>query len=208
MNNDWLAHVSTLFSLLPLGVFLFVRPQLNPSLRFLLSYLVLSILTEALGFYTSYKQINNTLIFQLYTYCEAILILLFFRSIFDNIILKRLILFFILLTGFCGVVFYFFTLPHEFIFVACAIFIMFLSLRHLYFTYLQALVPFLLQNSLFWLIASFLFYFGTTLFLTLFESYARSLGPELHRTVWSFHNGINIIYNTTLAIGIWKIKKK
>lgn len=206
MKTLLLAHISSLFSLLPLAAFLLLKQKLSATLKLLLAYVLISLVAEAAGFYTSQHRIDNTLIFRIYTYVEALLVFLIFKSFTDSAILKRFILLFMLLTMTLGLLFFSYSLPHEYVFVVCSLLIVFLCVSYLYKTMAEALIPSLLNESRFWLVASFLIYFGTSVFLTLFETYIRSLDQQLHITVWSFHNGINIIYNTSLAISIWKTK--
>lgn len=61
-----------------------------------------------------------------------------------------------------------------------------------------------MKIPLFWINGAFLFYFGSTIFLSLFEEYIRSNGIGLISLLWPIQIIATIILNTLIVIGLYK----
>lgn len=64
------------------------------------------------------------------------------------------------------------------------------------------------KNYFFFINSGLLFYFSSTLFLFLFSNFIHENQNPKFNSLWNFHSLFNIIYNVSLAIGIWRIKKE
>lgn len=62
-------------------------------------------------------------------------------------------------------------------------------------------------DYLFWFNSALLFFFGTTIIITLFESYIRFDSPEIFIFIWPIQLCANILFNLLLLRGLWAMKK-
>ncbi|MBX3164703.1 MAG: hypothetical protein KF900_09485 [Bacteroidetes bacterium] len=69
-------------------------------------------------------------------------------------------------------------------------------------------IPVLTQYYFFWINTAFLWYFTTNLFVLSSEHFFVSPNESYTNFLWGYHLISNIIYNTLLATGVWKIAEK
>lgn len=62
-------------------------------------------------------------------------------------------------------------------------------------------------DYLFWFNSALLFFYGTTIIITLFESYIRFESPEIFIFIWPIQLCANILFNLLLVRGLWAMKK-
>jgi len=203
-----LAYLSEFCSLLPLTAAIIYYRTLNRTLRVLFIYFILSFISEAIGLYTAHNKLDNSFYFTLYSYAESVLVLLAFQTFSQNRIIKRFIPICIGILLFCCPLFFWLSLSHEYPLTLFSIVILSLCVNY-YFNVISELnIPRISAHPYFWLVTALLLYFGTSIFLTLYENYVRNLGQHMHSVVWAYHNVLNIAYNILLSISVWKARTK
>lgn len=206
-----ISYVSAASVLIPFFVCILNFKTLNASLRVLFLYVLISIGFEAIGLILSKNKIHNYLFQHLFTILECTLIVRIYLFQFETKLHKTLI--YSIFSGFLllSLILLFFkggfNQGDNVISTFESCFIIVLSCAYL----LKTLKEITLSKSnnfyFFWLNAGFLLYFSTAFFLFLFDAYLEKLDLPTFYLIYSLHLISNIVYNSLLAIGVWKMKQ-
>lgn len=204
--GDFLINLSSGIVLVPLLILIYRKNGFNGVLNhFLMSLLLVEFVTEVLCFGLAVKGLNNYPVIHVYTLLYAVLLTL----IYFVLLRKRWVLFPILIVGFTFSIEFFFskfqTNTVSYI-LLCGSGILF-SIAYFFSLLNNDSINQIRSHSLFWINSAVLFYFGTTLCLTLFENYIHFENPEINYYIWPIQLIANIIYHLMLSRGIWLTKR-
>jgi hypothetical protein len=200
---DVLSAVSLLSILVPL--FLYFRVSVfNAQLRILLAYLLLSLVVE-LGSLWIILVLHTQNLHLLRAYSVIELLLLAYLYIYELRYQKLRILWPAGLLVFRFLLH--FLLPeHEIRFFGLFSCLLMISLSCIYFyRILDTLeVPVLTRHYFFWINTAVLFYFGGTIFISVFENFIMSASIAVGSMLWIIQLICNIVFHLLLGMGIWK----
>ena len=186
------------FSLIKLSAF-------NKQLKALFIYLLLSLINDSICFAMFLMNQETLIPIEIYSTLQCFLIFYIFSKEFK---LSTPIITIAQLIMFClfGLTFIIPNLKFEIIEGAESFLICSLAFYFFYKVFKKLLIPVLTEYYFFWVNTAFLFYFGTTFILVLFDFYIRNSG-NIGVLLWSIQLMTNIIHNFLLTIGIWKVQK-
>jgi hypothetical protein len=201
----YISEVSVIFPI-SAGLFRFVR--LNAGLRILVFYVFLSGCVDVLSdIIIQYFKHSNTELLRGFTLLEFVLLTLYFRTLFNSKIAKRLLLAAILSFGIIDIICTQFLQPGDaFDSYASAIeslFMVFFPLCYFYKIFAEAVIEKLEKEPSFWIVTAILIYFAGTLFLFLCSDIALTSMKEYFLKYWSINFILNIIFNILLTAGLW-----
>jgi hypothetical protein len=180
-------------------------------LKVLFFYLIICAITEAVSYLLAINKIHNYFVRHLFTFLECTLITTIYFLHFQTNTIRNFIK---------GFYFVFFSLslvimvfnggysgPDNILssYEAC----LFIGLP-LYFLYKEIndrSVPRLNEYYFFWLNSAILIYFGISFFLFLFGVFIEKTDSNVYNYFRGVSLSVNVIYNTLLAVSVWKIKK-
>lgn len=141
------------------GIYLLAKYKL----KYLLTFFLISLIAESIGFYLSNEKRNNVLIFNLYSVFQFIYILNIYTKFHQEKILKSLL---ITIPLICLINIFFIQGPktfHTYSFMLGALIIIAVSIFHLWSLFNLGKVDNILKNSSFWFAIGFLLYFTGSL---------------------------------------------
>ncbi|GHE74507.1 hypothetical protein [Roseivirga thermotolerans] len=201
MNNwDYIFIYSSVFSpLIPIGIYL--TQKHNDRFKVIMLFVFVSFASDLLSIYV--VKGSNYLFLHAYGLVEAMLLFLFFYKVLEN---RRWIPF----LAVCYGIYYtinsllfemgmFNTIGRS---IECLL-IIFLCLRLFYQFFHNEEDLFLEKSPLFWITVGLLTYFSGAFLTFVFSRYILVDEP-----LWILHNISNVLKNTFIAIGLWKMTLK
>jgi hypothetical protein len=153
--------------------------------------------------------IYNFFIIHIYTALFAIIVFLLYRLLIKSRIIIRIGFAIFLIFAVIAIIEFITNcnISNHYAYSALSILAIFFSLA-LFFQMINDLsIQSFRSNGLFWINSAFLFYFGTTFCLTLFEAYIHSENSDLLMQVWPIQLLSNIVFYFMLSRGIWLINR-
>ena len=201
------SHLSSLSVLIPIILCLTKYSAFNNQLKALFFYLLVNLINDIICFILFSNKFSTTLFFEIFTIFEGLIILYIYAKQF-NLSTKVILIYEAALLGLLVIIYIVPGIPSDF--GSASVAILLCSLGVIYFNkvFNELQIPILTNYYFFWLNTAFLFYFGTTFLLSLFENFIRSSAETVSIFLWSIQLACNIIQNFLLSIGIWKIQKK
>lgn len=179
--------------------------------KFLCYFLINHIVSEIVNASLALNKIRNLEAMLFFSLIEGVLLLLLYRSVIEEIPLKRFLKFLTpaYVLGYIGVYFFLdyklyipsYTYPfHQIVMLVTVILFFADRMRRMN-------EIFLTENPMFWISCGFLFFYTGSIFYfalhnTLFADY-----PSISKNGWLIHSTMLVIMNLFLAIGIFKIRK-
>jgi hypothetical protein len=201
-----LADISLFSILLPSGMVLFRWPRLPLSLKFIGIFILIKLILEFTAEFYLRQDTNNMFILHIYTFVEHIFLILYFRSLYEQKIVKHV------LTGLM-VAFLSFsvinvlkwepldTLPSTQRSIECIIG-MLLGLYFFIDLFQKSNVTNLARYPHYWLVSGFLLYFAGTFFLNIVGDVAITTN-QLSYDAYDIHAVVNTILNIIFTIVLW-----
>ncbi len=215
MNSDQLilfGRISTFSVIIPtlFGLYSKIYQNRNASSIFYLQ--CFSLIIELISFYFAYKNINNIVILNLYTFFEFFFIILFYKRFFDDFkpssIHVALIAFFFFLVLTTSFFLNNIKIIDNLSISIEAIIIILYSLSFFYFVMKNLTYNDLLSTPYFWINIAFLIYFSGNLFLFVFSSYLQKHDQSsTYIHLYIIHSILNLLYYIIISIGFWKARK-
>jgi hypothetical protein len=175
--------------------------------RFFYSYIYISLLLEIICVTLGIYHVHNNFLSHLDTLNEVIFLGYFYRQIFQNKIIRKLLYFLIPILSLFIIINAFFIqgLDHfnSYSRTISSFFFILISLGFFTQLFLQASSIHIEQNSLFWITAGILFYFSSTLFVFLmYRNKNYNMTDTLSVQIWYLNSIFNIFQNLLFSIGI------
>lgn len=183
------------------------RKPYFPALRF---FLFISLFSDAVSKITTELGIHNAFVFHLYTISAGICLSWMYGTILPSRKSK------ILLAISCSAIILtqIVVIMYEGIQTINGIPYTILSVMMVATTFYQYYLMFdrpqtgnIMKVPFFWINGALLFYFGSTLFLSLFGEYALSNGYELFSILWPIQIIATIVFNLLIGIGLWNARR-
>ena len=203
--------ISSWIGLLPLIIGLFYIKKLNPPIKVIWVYCLLSVISERIIFFLWKHHVNNMPFFHVFTVLEFLLFYLFFKlelgDSFDKIYVKVIAIAFPL---FCIVNGVFFqnileintnTRPLE------AAILIFFTGRGMILSLAPNMIPKFVFSYFVWVCGALLIYFSGSFLLFILTKSLNNSNLSAYKIGWSFHAVLNIIFYCFLSIAIWKHPK-
>lgn len=206
-----LACLSSATIIFPLATAFSVRKYLWENNQWLTYFLLNHLISEVVTISLALNRIRNLEAMLFFSLIEGILLLLLYRSVIEEIPLKRFLKFLTpaYVLGFVGVYFFLdynlyipsYTYPFHQVVMLVTVLLFFADRMK------RMNEIFLTENPMFWISCGFLFFYTGSIFYfalhdTLFASY-----PSISKNGWLIHSTMLVILNLFLAIGIFKIRK-
>ena len=199
-----LTYLSSASILLPAAVSFYYFPKLNSELKLLSVFFGIGVVTEAIVLSTSYFQVNNLWLINIFVLLEGFVLMYLIGKWFDS---KRLFLVSMFLFVIYGIFWFITSLVSGNIFefnrhekTAKAIVLVLLSGTLLIRLSMNEQID-LLKDYRFWMTSAVLIYFAVTLIVYSTASLMLNVSHYLMHYTWSIHSGINIIANLLFTHG-------
>lgn len=217
MGNDFLSIYKAIFA--PIAYVIPILPLVLGIIKFRtlgknkISIVCLTLVASVISIYSTYQSkngINNLASLHLLTALEFTFVVGFYFFTFPKPIHKQVLIY-------IWLAFIIFTLINSF----------YIQPTHTYNSYARGLESFVLlsismayllyrvssndssdfkNEGIIWIVFAFLFYFGSTQFLFLFENQLGLVSKAVIRIAFKVHLSVNIIYYSLLAKGLWTQK--
>lgn len=173
--------------------------------------LFLSLTIEMVNVILAFKNINTTLVFNMFSIAEFVLIWSFYKSFINQInktIINSVVLYMFLAIAFIDLFFVngFKRLNNITVSVESITLIIY-SLISFYLIMNRMLFDKILEEPFFWINIAVLFYFSGSLFLFLFGNYLINQGNKAYMEMYKIHTFVNAVWYFFISIGFWKVKK-
>lgn len=203
-------YSSAISVLIPLICCIIKYKTLNTILRVLFLYLLLSAMSEVIGFYLLTNNIRTYIVQNSFTLIESTLILIIYYRIFDLQKIKKLITFFYSLYFILSIYILFFKngfdAQDNILNTIESSFFMFLAYFYFYRLMQRMDVAYLTEYYFTWINTAFLIYFSAGFVMFLFNEYIENFYIQLFYLVYCLYLITSIAFNIILSVGIWKIK--
>ncbi|MBB6003329.1 hypothetical protein HNP25_001985 [Arcicella rosea] len=205
---DILAYVSSLGVFFPLIIAIIRRENFTLELKLMFVYIIVSTLTEIIAtFWARYLHSPNHFMLNIFSVVECLLLVLMYREVFINKLVKRITL--ITISVFTFFAIFNFTETSNFVkfnslinSIACIIIIICVFIY--FFQLLQTLtVQKLSVTPMFWISVACLLYFSGTLFLFLYGETVLFHKSPFFKELWVIYFILSFIFRIFLAIGLW-----
>lgn len=205
-----------LISLLIIGVpfimALFKFKKLNSVQRLLMYLISVIVLVEIISLFLWHKEINNLVMYHIYTVIEFIMISMIYTKVLTSLFPKyvfKILTFLFIIFAFLNVQFFqnIYTFNSNTITVSGIIIIIF-SLSYFYALLQEIKYSALENNPMFWINSGFLIYFSTNLILFFINNSMFKASTEATYLVWGLHAIINIVLTLFYTIALWVTPKK
>jgi hypothetical protein len=203
-----LAYADTYGSLIPLIIIfiVFSKKKMPLVIRLLSWYLLFSFLLFGISNYLADKGINNLFIYHLFAVLEFLFLALIFREIIENILVKRRVIYIIVIFCFLAVlnVFLFEKLNTLNSNIAAIEFLILIILALIYYFELSNSDKILLfqRNPYFWIVSAFFIYFTSCILIFALYKYAAKTNRSFTLDFWLIQVAMYIIKNLVLSKGI------
>jgi hypothetical protein len=199
-----LVDISIFSVVLPITLYLLFRKQQPAENRWLFAYLLLCAANELACYVFSRNGRDTALCFNIFGLFEGPMLLMMYNRV-GGISRRsyRILMVILLLAG--TLVF----LDARLNGVLSGVrYLIIGGLAVLYFqsVFRQLEIPFLPDHYFFWINSALLFYFGTTLFITLFEDVLRYSWQTTYYMLWPIQLISNTLRNIILSVGLWKTR--
>lgn len=201
-----LADISLYSILLPSGMVFLRWIYLPLSLRFLGVFVLAAAILEFIADYYDNQGINNYFTLHIYTIIEHIFLMLYFRSLYEQKIVKRVLM--VLMTlfiSFCIANIFLWepldVLPYRPRLAECIIG-MLLALYFFVDLFYKSHVTNLARYAHYWLVSGLLLYFAGTFFLNIVGQIAIT-SNKLGYDAYDIHSILNIFLNIIYTIVLW-----
>lgn len=201
--SSWLAYIISIGFLLK-----FKNWSSDKYVRALFGLLGISLITDVVCFIVANYGIHTTPFQFVYIILSSIITLNIYRIHFKKTkIFILLIIIFELFTiytllihdGLIGGI----NLPYLFLIII----VLAMSVAYFYRLFKKMDIPLLTDNFFFWMNSAFMVYFGTTLFLYLFENVLTDPSMGIYLYTWPIQIVATIIFNCILIRGIWVTRR-
>jgi hypothetical protein len=201
-----LADISLYSILLPSGMVFLRWFYLPLSLRFLGGFILVAAVLEFVAAYYEHLGINNYFTLHIYTVAEHIFLVFYFRSLYEQKIVKRVLLaLMVLFISFCVVNVFVWepldVLPYRPRLAECLIG-MLLALYFFVDLFYKSQVTNLARYAHYWLASALLLYFAGTFFLNIVGQIAIT-SDKLGYDAYDIHSVLNIFLNIIFTIVLW-----
>ena len=203
--------ISAYFVLLPLGIIVFRKHNVNREQKLLRWVIYLSSITQLISRVLWYLEINNLPLFHIYPIVELVLLSIIYqgslKSFFPPVLIPLLsgstILFSIINSLFIQSIFSF---SSNAITLECGVVIIY-SVS--YFIKLLRFPPIdhLDRNPMFWINCAVLIYFSGSFMIFMYSNHILPGSKDMQMVVWSVHGILNIVMYTLYSIALW-VKEK
>jgi hypothetical protein len=203
------AHVSAATIIIPFIFLILKRKAFNKQLKALFIYICTSILFELLGLISlNTPPFNYYITFSFVVIETGIIFYLFCTKIIQPFFKKSIITIYIIFLFTALLLILMKNLPfaESIIFPLQSTLILILSIFFFFKIFTDSSLQNITDYPSFWFNSAFLLYFGTNLFLYLFYTNIKLCNLNLIYLVGCLPLIMGIIYNSLLAVGIWKIK--
>lgn len=204
--------LSALSILIPIICCLIRIKTLNTILRVLFVYVIICAITEGLNWLFAdmsssyYSIVQNT-----FTLVECLLLATIYYIEFTNPFAKKIVLGAIVLYFLISFLVLFIYQSHtkvnNIITIAESCLMISLSVAFFYKVHTELNIPKLKEHYFFWLNTAISLYFFTTSIMFAFNGYLENCKLESFQKLYSLHLLMNIIYNSLLAVSVWKARK-
>jgi hypothetical protein len=207
-----LIYLSVISPLIPLSMFLIGgKKPLSIIIKGLLLYFILSLSTDLICLSFIFKTYNNFII-EIYSVVEILIIVYFYKRIWNksgmNLIFNLLSISILAVS-----LLSWFYLPKElsmlknFIPASRSLIIVVISVVYFFQLIDNLNLPSLTGYYFFWFNSAFFVYFSVLLIVLLFKNYIfNSHSSQSVQNLWLLHNSFHIVYNSLLAVGLYKWK--
>jgi hypothetical protein len=212
--TDAIWILSILISYIPIAVAFYKRKPLSPQLHILTIVLIISALSDSIGFWFVRQEIHTALLYNAQDFIQFILLsLIYYRITFtDNgeittagkQVFVSFSCFYLLSLLAISTVYQNPIRTHQnMMWTISAVILVIYACVYCYKLLVEVSTSSNLQfNFLVWVNSGILYYFSFSIFLFLMQSYIVSeLTPDIARLTWSFNNINNIIKNVLITIG-------
>lgn len=193
--------------IIPIAVGLMRYKRLDAGLTVLVWLLLISILFEAVMYFTGERGINNHLIGNPFIIIQYLFLSAVFYLSFGSYIIRKGIVVVAVLFVVFGIANLLSMQGHDCfntwtLGIACLL-LMLVALLFYYELFKEGKVQRLERYPLFWVASAVLVYAAGCFFLFIFSNYALEESKELLYVQWSIHSVINIVTNLCYAVGLW-----
>lgn len=206
-----LTYVSIFSVIIPLICCGLKFKTLDPVLRVLFFYLIISLLSEGISYFISINNnIPNYAVQHVYTVLECACIAWIYRLRFDSVRTKNMIsvlfLLFLAIAIFRLIVAGHLNKQDSLLSTFESLFVIGLACGYFYKLMRELTISNLNEYYFFWINSGFLIYFCMLFFLFLFDSYLEKCDLSIYYFLYSLHLITNITYHVLQSIGIWKVR--
>ncbi len=212
-----LNEISTYSILLPSGMVFFRWKKKDISITIIRILILFTLLLDAFSqyyisdFYKSDGQKNNMFLFHIFTLCEAVLLILYFRSFFQQKWFRNALLLLLLGFSILTILNVCFWEPIDFYpsitrMTECII-MMILSILFFVNLFQQSAVLKLVQYNHFWLVSGLLLFFAGTFFMNIVGQLVLQKN-NLGFNIYDIHSFLNIFLNIIYTIALWMSSRR
>ncbi len=207
-----LTYISFISILIPLISGILKFTNLNRMLRLVFAYIIIGVITEIFSYILAgeyleyYHVLQNT-----FVVLEYLLFAYIYFIEFNNKYLRGILIFLSLIFISVSIKIFLFSennQPANFPSVIEAWILISFSTYFFYKIQSEMKITRLKGYPFFWFNCAILLYFASSFIVFLFDDYLRNCKKEEFQEIWSLHLVGNILFNSLLAIGIWKAKHK
>lgn len=198
--------MSSLSVLIPIIFSLIRYSAFNNQLKALFIYLIVNLINEIICFVLFSNKLSTVLSFEIFEIAEGLIILYIYGQQF-KLTTKHILIWQSSLLGLFIVIYLIPGIPSNLGSASVAIVMCILGVVYFYNIFNEMQIPLLSNHYFFWINTAFLFYFGSTFLLSLFENFIRTGTETTAIFLWSIQLISNIIHNFLLSVGIWKTQK-
>lgn len=208
---ELLSDISTVSTLIPLLISLIRFRNFEKGYFFLLILFVFASIADLLNFILVSRKANTSPIYHIYTLLEFTLILLYYVNFFKKYTGVVYLYYALAVFPFMKILdFYFYGLFRMDVISTSYVALVFLSISLYFFYLVMRIQPFnnIFEEPSFWINTGVLLYFSGNLMIFLFNNYLSTNYPDRQGLLWdTIHSILNIAFNLSMCIGIWKLKK-
>lgn len=213
--NEWvydiLESISICIALVPLLILLRTNGVSSHLKRLLIILLVLELASELTTKILSVFHVNGFLIIHIYTLLYGLILLLISRTKIKSVFAKRIVLY-------CYVVLLFvefwelnrvegYLLVNTYSYLVLNVIGIAISVSIFFQLINDRQLNDMKIDFFFWFSTALIFFFGTTIAITLFQTYILMDNPDIIYYIWPIQLIANIIYHLILARGIWQMRQ-
>ncbi|MCU0359611.1 MAG: hypothetical protein MUF75_02660 [Bacteroidia bacterium] len=201
-------NISILSALPPLIALLFVFKTKNPIKIPLLVLCLSAALSDGICYLLAKQGIGSITVWFIYTIFEGLSIFALYALAIERKSAMRLITPITLTFLLIAVLTILNSWSNEWLSSFEALAVVFISTRYFFYLLKNPMHIHITGYYFFWINAAFFYYFASSFLFFYFENTLRTIPPPHIHKVYSLHLFNNLLYNLTLAFGIWKLKTR
>lgn len=198
--------------IIPIGVIIYRRkstPQFI--LKILLVMLIFNLCIEAVSYVSLSIWENNDLVFDIHSLIWGVLLIELYRYELSNNWVKKVLRFILILHVTYSVInastTYYLGVHLVDPYLILSLLMIALSVYYFHSVFSALEIENITHHYFFWINSAMLVFFGSTIFITLFESFIDAFDSEMYIVVWPVQLFATALFNVILAKGIWVTKQ-